>query len=243
LRDFIAGAACLFTGLKLLPRRGVRPYVIVPGMLNVTLFSLAIFVAAGWTQGVIDRWLPDAWSWAASLLWVLFVLVVMAVVFFSFVLIGNLIGAPFNGFLAAAVERRLTGHGDTDTGGWREVLLEAGHAVAGELRKYVFFACLAVPCLLLLLIPGLNVLFPFAWLLLGAWMLALEYLDYPAGNHQVRFAELRRSLAGVRTPALGLGCAVMMMTTIPLVNFIAMPAAVAGATVFWLKFMPHKTPE
>jgi CysZ protein len=35
--------------------------------------------------------------------------------------------------------------------------------------------------------------------------------------------------------SLGFGLAVMISTVLPLVNFVIMPAAVAGATVMWIE--------
>lgn len=61
-------------------------------------------------------------------------------------------------------------------------------------------------------------------------MLALEYADFPLGNHGLGFTDIRNKLAEKRFLALGFGGAVMLGTMIPLFNFIVMPVAVAGAT-------------
>ncbi|MEZ5582290.1 MAG: hypothetical protein R3F37_05475 [Candidatus Competibacteraceae bacterium] len=44
-----------------------------------------------------------------------------------------------------------------------------------------------MPLLVLFVIPGVNVIAPLLWLVFGAWMLALQYADYPMGNHGLRF--------------------------------------------------------
>ena len=44
-----------------------------------------------------------------------------------------------------------------------------------------------------------------------------------------------RRLAQRRGISLGFGGGVMIMTSIPVVNFFAMPVAVAGATLLWVE--------
>jgi CysZ protein len=242
LKDFLAGAGCLLAGLKLLPVRGVRWYVVIPALVNILLFTLAILLTRQWVAALVERWVPESWGWIEPVIWLIFALLVVLVLFFGFILVGNLIGAPFNGLLSEAIERYLTDQ-EIAGFGWRQLAAEVGYAVLGELRKFAYFALLALPCLILLLIPGLNTLFPLVWFFLTAWMLSLEYLDYPAGNHQVRFKRLRGELKRNRLRALGLGVAILIVTAIPIVNFIAMPVGVAAATVYWLRFSTSgKTP-
>ena len=48
---------------------------------------------------------------------------------------------------------------------------------------------------LLFLIPGINVVAPIVWMAVGAWMLAVTYVDYPMANHGNDFDELRARCA------------------------------------------------
>ncbi len=66
-------------------------------------------------------------------------------------------------------------------------------------------------------------------------MLAISYVDYPMGNHGLTFPEQRRQLGQRRYLALGFGGAVMCALAIPVVNFLVIPAAVAGATILWVE--------
>ncbi len=85
------------------------------------------------------------------------------------------------------------------------------------------------------MLPGVNVIAAPCWFLLSCWLLALEYVDYPASNHAIGFKELRRRLRTRRTLALGFGTSVVVATLIPVVNLFVMPAAVAGATALWVR--------
>jgi len=67
-----------------------------------------------------------------------------------------------------------------------------------------------------------------------AWMLTLEYSDYPMGNHGLGFREMRARLHRKRALGLGFGAATAGLIMVPMVNFILMPSAVAGATAMWV---------
>jgi CysZ protein len=80
------------------------------------------------------------------------------------------------------------------------------------------------------------------WIVFGSWLLSLEYFDYPMGNHDIVFDEQKRLLRERRGIALGFGGVVMIMTSIPIINFFTMPLAVAGATLLWVEqFQPTPT--
>ena len=65
--------------------------------------------------------------------------------------------------------------------------------------------------------------------------MSIEYFDYPMGNHDIVFDEEKRRLRERRGIALGFGGGVMVMTSIPIINFVTMPVAVAGATLLWVE--------
>ncbi|MCP5459961.1 MAG: EI24 domain-containing protein, partial [Gammaproteobacteria bacterium] len=83
----------------------------------------------------------------------------------------------------------------------------------------------------------------FLWLAFSIWMLALQYADYPMSNHGLRFREQRRLLSQRRMLALGFGSAVLLMTLVPILNFLVMPAAVIGATLMWVEQFPQQEPS
>lgn len=242
----LRGAHCLLEGFGLLKRSGIRPFVLMPLAINIVLFAGLIGWAASGFGALVDGLLPElpAWlTWLAWLLWLLFALLTLLVLFYGFALLANLVGAPFNGLLAARVEAQLTGADPAQqaaTG--RGLLGEAIDALGSEIRKLGYFAAwtllIAALSLALLFIPVLNMLIPVLWFLFGSWIMALEYSDYPLGNRGLSFAAQRELVRAHRAAALGFGAATSLATLIPLVNFVAMPAAVAGATVLWNRLRP-----
>jgi CysZ protein len=238
MNDAIKGIGYLKEGLRLIRRPGLRRYVAMPLLISVVIFSTAIVAGVHWLEillGWLLGWLPGWLDWLRYLLWPLFALTGVLLVFYTFSLLTNLVAAPFNGLLAEAVERHLDGSSMADTGGWRALLGDILPSLISELRKLLYFALRALPLGLLFLIPAVNIAAPFLWALFSAWMLAIEYADYPMGNHSLHFAEQRKRLRGRRLLSLGFGGASMLMTMIPVVNFLAMPASVAGATAMWVR--------
>ena len=230
----LSGALYFLRGMRLIFTRGIRAYVLVPLLVNVVLFSAIIYFGAAQFLELLDWLLPDWLDWLTVLLLPLFFITALIVVFFTFSLIGNLVAAPFNGLLAEAVECHITGK-PIAGGGWQKMLADLGQTIVSELRKLAYIVLRGIPVLLLFVIPGLNLAAPVIWILFGAWMLAISYLDYPMANHGLSFPEQRRQLGQRRYLALGFGGATMFALAIPLINFLVIPAAVAGATILWVE--------
>lgn len=238
--DFLKGAGCALDGFSLMRMRGVRRYVVVPLLINIIIFSAAVYFAWGGTDALVAllvAWLPAWLDWLSWLMWPLFILLALVIIFYSFTLVANLVGAPFNGLYAEKLEYKLTGDLPPSSGRVIDTLLSVKDAVVSEFVKFGYLISRAIPLLILSFIPVLNVAAPVLWFIFGAWMLALEYLDYPMGNHGIAF-KVQREEAGMRRAlVLGFGSVITVMTLIPLLNFLAMPVAVAGATRMWTRHL------
>lgn len=235
------GAGYALTGLRWLPKSGLRRFVALPLLINIVLFGAGIW----WTYGqfeyfdqVLQGWLPTWLDWLHWLIWPIFALTVLIALFYSFSVVANLLAAPFNSLLAERVER-LTQPGNaprpaTDLN-WKELILSP---LAG-LNRLLYFIGWAIPLLLLSFVPVVNIAAPVLWVLFSAWMLALEYADYPLANRGLSFRDQRRLLRQHWPLTLGFGGMVLLLTLIPIVNFLAMPAAVIGATLMWVREVPE----
>jgi CysZ protein len=238
----ILGFGYLIKGLGLITQPGLRLFVIVPLLINITIFSLFVWFSvqqfSGWINGIIE-WLPDWLSFIASavewLLWPLLVFTLGIVVTYTFSILANLIASPFNALLAEKVEERLTGQPVYGYETLGKALLGIPKGIARELLKILYY----LPRLLVVLILSLIIApaAPLLWFLLGAWMLAIQYGDYPMDNHLIGFKQVITNLKAQRMTSLGFGSGVMLGTMIPIVNFIIMPVAVCGATVYWVEQM------
>ncbi|MEO5342664.1 MAG: sulfate transporter CysZ [Gammaproteobacteria bacterium SHHR-1] len=229
----ISGFGYALEGLKLVLRPELRRFVIVPFLINLLVFSGLIWLGMHQFAVFMEWILPaDAWyGFLRWLLWPLFALTALLLVFYSFTSLANLIAAPFNALLAERVELYLTGQPlPPQPALWKTLL----PMLVTELGKLGYFLLRALPLLLLFVIPVLNLAAPVLWFLFNAWMLALQYLDFPMGNHGIGFADQRKGLQRQRLASLGFGSGITLLMMVPGLNFLAMPAAVAGATALWV---------
>ena len=227
--NYLKGFSNGFSGFNLIFLPGIRRFVIIPLIINIGLFSAAIYLLSQkmdeWIQSLLPSWL----SWLEWLIWPLFATTALLFVFYSFTLIANLIAAPFNSLLAARVEAHITGKAIEDNDSeklWKLVL----RSFASEIHKLIYFIMWLIPLIILTLIPGLNLIAPIAWFIFTAWSFSLEYMDYPLSNHGLLFKQVRLYNRQHRMRALGLGSGIFIITSVPVLNFLAMPVAVASAT-------------
>jgi CysZ protein len=233
------GATYFINGLSLINTSGIRRYVFMPLLINIFIFSIGLWFAINqfemfitWALSDLPSWL----SWLEWIMWPLFALTFYGLVFFGFSIIANIIAAPFNGPLAAAVERHITGKQNTDNN--KPFMQEVKDSVGNELIKLKHSLYLMMPLAFLSLISfAFPLISPFVavlWMVYTVWVLTLEYADFPMANHGIAFRHIRGKLAEKRFLSLGFGSMVMLATLIPFINFLVMPVAVAGATKMYV---------
>jgi len=243
LADPFRGFAFFLQGIGLMFKPGVQRFVAIPLTINIVLFAAVIFLLAGEFENLINWMLPTlpGWlEWLNSLLWLIFALLAAIMIFFGFSLLANIVAAPFNGLLAEAVERYLGGREPPPASSLRDAIKGAPGAIFDEIRKLLYALLWAIPLLVISVIPVINIAAPFLWALYGAWMLTLEYADFPMGNHNIRFKDQRELLRRRRILSLSFGGTTLVATMTPILNFLVMPAAVSGATAMWCKQLSDK---
>ncbi len=234
----ITGAHYFLRGLKLITHPALRRFVAIPLAINLLLFAGLVWFGASQFGSLLNSFMPDlpSWlQWAKWLFWLLFGVSALLILFFAFSLLANIVAAPFNSLLAEAVEVHLTGRQQADDASWKKALAELLPSLIGELRKLLYLLAWTIPLLILFVIPVINIAAPFIWFGFSAWMLALEYADYPMANHGLRADEQKQRLRDKRLMSLGFGGTVTLATMTPVLNFLVMPAAVAGATAMWVE--------
>lgn len=240
-----SGAAYFFTGVRMLARPELRKYILIPLLVNVFIFvgltALVIqnfdsFTSVNWHLPEWLAFLEKTLKWVA---WLLLVVVVIIGYGYTFNIITNIIAAPFYGLLAQKTEALLTGEPVDD----EPLLRMIPRTIGREIKKLFYFLTRGVFILLLMVllgtVPLLNFSVPLLGTLWSAWCMAIQYVDYAADNHQSDFRRLRKKLRKQKYSSLGFGGTVMGCSMIPLVNIVAMPAAVVGGTVYWTRELRH----
>lgn len=227
--SFIQGFFDCFSGFGLLFKPGIKRFVVIPLIINIGLFSLAVKLLGEQVDSWLEQLLPSWLGWLEWLIFPLFYAVIALIVFYSFTVIANLISAPFNSLLSARIEALLT-HKKPEEVNADGMIKLIVRTLRSEIQKIFYAIKWFTPLLIITIIPGINIIAPFLWIVFAAWFFALEYNDYPLANRGQLFAEVKTYNQNNRMRSLGLGSAIFVLTSIPIINFFAMPVAVAGAT-------------
>jgi len=243
IADLTIGIQALARALSLVRQPGIRRYVVLPLLINLLIFGGLIWFgysqfspAVQWMMSYVPGFL-DFLRW---LIWLFFGALAAITVFFTFTPVANIVAAPFNALMAEKLEMYLTGSAVSSNVSFARMAVDA---IRSQLGKLLYIALWGLGLLLVTLIPVVNFIAPVLWFVFGSWLLSLEYFDYPMGNHDVGFAEEKQRLAARRGISLGFGGAMMVMTSIPVVNFIAMPLGVAAATLLWVEQLQDNAPN
>jgi len=237
ITDITTGAICLGRGLKIIRQPGMRRYVVMPLLINIVLFGGLIWIGYGQFSPLVESamsYVPGFLDFLRWIIWLLITMLTTIIVFFTFTPIANIVAAPFNALLSEKIEIKLTGK---DIGAGSSFVKMIHDSVLSQLRKLVYILLWSAGLLLVSIIPLINFLAPLLWVIFGSWLISLEYLDYPMGNHELSFSREKQILSKRRGLSLGFGGSVMVLTSIPLLNFIVMPVSVAGATVLWVEHL------
>ncbi|GAL19780.1 sulfate transporter CysZ-type [Vibrio maritimus] len=232
------GFGYFMQGFQIAFTPGIRRYVLLPLLANIILVGSAMYYLFSNLNAWIEGWLgylPEFLSWLSYILWPLLALTILATFSYFFSTLANFIAAPFNGLLAEKVEEQLTGNKVNDEG-LMSVVKDVPRIMAREWRKLLYTLPKAIGLFLLLLIPAIGqTIGPFAWFIFTAWMLAIQYCDYPFDNHKIPFNDMRLSLKQKQGKAYSFGMLVSLFTAIPILNLFIVPVSVCGATAMWVQ--------
>ncbi len=230
------GAGYLSRGAGLLTHPSLRLFVLVPLLVNILIFGGLIWYGLSYLFAVMDEWLAKIPAWLDFIKWIIWPVVGLTVSLatgYIFTAVALLIASPFNALLAEKAEELITGKPVNSLEGLGAALMALPRGILRELSKLIYYLPMAAFVLLISFIPVLNVVAPVLWFLLGAWMMSLQFLDYPMDNHLLSFADVKEAARARRLSSMGFGGVVALCTGIPVVNFFVVPAAVAGATLLW----------
>lgn len=235
-------------GWKLLGQRRFLPFVLFPILINTLLMLGLIWAFFANIGNLFDMWLPNWLEWLSFILIPLIFLMILVIFYFTFTTLANFVAAPFNGLLAEKVELYLTNEplGDMSI---NAMLKDLPRMLKREWQKMMYSLPRLIALFLLGFVPVLGqTVVPVLAFIFGAWLIAIQYCDYPFDNHRISFGRMRNALAQQRVLNFTFGSLVSLFTMIPLVNLVVMPVAVCGATALWVKeyrnfFMNHSTGE
>lgn len=237
--NMLSGLSYLTQGSGFLLQSGMKRFVLVPFLANCVVFvflTLSLLNNFNSIQQGIEDFFPS-WSWISyivAFLSGLLIFFILLIYGYSFTLLTNIIAAPFYGRLAEKLEERVTGKVIPA----ESISSMIFRTLRREMVKLFYFISRGLLVLIglffLSFIPLLNLFVPIIALLWGTWVMTLQYVDYPADNHQLSFTALRNRMKHQRFSSIGFGGVIMLCSMIPVINIFIMPIAVAGGTLFWI---------
>ncbi len=236
--NVVEGIGYLVEGAKLLTHPSLRLFVIIPLTVNIIIFGSLIGFTLSYLMTWMDSWLSGIPGWLEFIEWILWPLIGLTLSLatgYLFTAVALIIASPFNGLLAEKAEELVTGREVPALEGLGQALLMVPRGIVREILKLLYYLPMAAFVVLVTLIPALNAVAPVLWFLLGAWMMSIQFVDYPMDNHQLSFGDVKEAVRSRRLSSMGFGGAVALCTGIPIVNFFVVPAAVVGATLLWCK--------
>lgn len=245
MTGFISSAAAGFSH----PFKGVSfimgkprlwPFIAIPVGINVVLYGFSAWFVfsnlGGWINELIDRGEGFWWSVAFYLLATLASLVILIIGGYTFTLVGNLILSPFNDLISERVEWMVSGKPDGAAFSLKEVVGGALKAFLTALGRLGLYLGGFLALLLLLPIPVVGtMLYAVLAPLYSLFFLSWEFFDYPMDRHGFNFKRKRTLAFGNKGAFLGFGAATWLLTIIPFLGLILLPACVVGATLHFCR--------
>lgn len=238
------GALYIFRAMKIVfSEWKIFRLAVMPMLINILLFA-AFFASFNyfvydWIYTSVFVEAEMAWYWDA-IYWlggaVLFIISI-AVVFFGFVAVGLIVAAPFNDFLSAAVERKLTGSVEEAKQSIFELAL---FVMKNESKKIAIILAIQIAIALIAFIPGVGqIVFMIVTPLFLSAVMAFEFTGYTLDRRGFTFAEKRAYLMERLPLAFGFGLSVAATLMVPLLNFALLPLAVTGGAMLVIENPPE----
>jgi len=240
--NFLAGFRCLTDGMSLLRSSGSGLLIALPAFISLCIVSGGIALVIGQSAS-LELWLagflPDWLDFLGTVLAVLLNVIVVILGLWLFGFIAMVVSSPLHGVLSARFDAALGNRGTL-------IDLRIGPAISSAIRRewrklrYQLPRMIAVA--LLSFVPLLNIFAAIAGVLMTAWLMAIQFADLPGENRDQPFDDTLDELRANRGAALGFGIGIALLLSIPVVNFLVIPVAIAGGTLLRHRLREQKRP-
>ncbi|MER7757832.1 EI24 domain-containing protein [Kitasatospora sp. NPDC097643] len=249
MRDLAAGMKYLIRGQAWVGRHGRWwGFGILPALIALIGYVVALAFLGGWSTSLAGWATPFADHWGSP--WQALLRDTLAAVIFggglllallTFTAVTLLVGQPFYEALCAKVDESEGGAPTPPQSPlWYELLVSLRDSVYVLVRVagfgIVLFACGFIPVVGQTVVPALGFLVSGFFLTVELTAVALQRRGVPQPE-RIRLLRARLGLA------LGFGTPLVLAFLIPLVTVLAMPGAVAGATLLARDLVPAEPTE
>ena len=99
ISDISLGITYFARGLKLIRKPEIRPYVLIPILINIVLFGGLIWLGYSQFSPMVEwmmSFIPGFLDFLRWIFWIVITVLSAIIVFFTFTPIANVVAAPFN---------------------------------------------------------------------------------------------------------------------------------------------------
>lgn len=232
MQSFLAGMYYFILGFKSLAQQGLKRFVLMPILFNLILYIALVYLGFHYLSPFISYYiakLPDWLSFLNGLFMVIFFILFFLFFLSTITVFTNILAAPFNGLLASRAQEILTKK-MVPPQSFRRMVVQS----IKRQRQFIFYY---IPRFLLLcllfFIPPLHPILPFIWFFFNAWMLSLQYQDFAFDNNLIDFPSTKTLIKKNKALAFGFGVSIAILSFIPFLNILIMPAAAIGGTLMF----------
>jgi CysZ protein len=119
-----------------------------------------------------------------------------------------------------------------------DIAKDLPRTISREWQKLTYYVPRALGFFIILWV--LPVIGQIIWFLFIAWMMAIQYKDYPFDNHKISFERMKIMLNENKRVSYSFGITVAIFSMIPIINLVVMPVAICGATALWVDYYRDK---
>ena len=249
---FFSGVSYPFKAVNLLlSNRKLWSYLVLPIIINILVgigtYILLLKPSLNWFNQVtfsllitVENYLNSLPQWLSFLIYIvgfltlltrvlLFILIFM-VIGFVITQFGSILGAPWYGKLSENIEILRTDKLEIIE---LNVLHDISRAILFELKKLVLMIGVTVPLLLSNLIPAFgNLVSILGSLTLTVTIVCLDFFDAVLERRRLKFKQKLKFVIKGFPSTIGFGLVCLGLTSIPLLNLIAIPICVSAGTLF-----------
>ncbi|MGJ3494225.1 putative sulfate transport protein CysZ [Piscirickettsia salmonis] len=230
----MSGFHYFLNGLNFILTPKMRRYLYLPILLNIILLLVLSYLGVHGIEVItnhVSTSLPHWLHFLRPIATIILSLALITLLVFSFTTLASIIGAPFYSLLCEAVLQQKDHQLPQDN--ITALIKDMPRLIGRELIKFRYSIIRVMILMILLFIPGINLIVSLLWFIFNCWMQAIQYIDYPMDLFKYPFKHTLTATRQTPLTAMSFGLVCFVCTMIPLLNLIAIPAAVAGGTLLW----------
>jgi len=218
----------------------------VPVLINIVVYCAGAYLFFTRLASLL-HWIfgqPETWYMKAAFYSVGTIIAGVFAVFlvFTFTAVGLIVAGPFLDVLSRKIDE--TRFGFDPAGAGSSVIRGIWVIAAAQVKKLILFLLIQALLLLAWLIPGIGqIVGAPLQLAVTFFSLAWEFWDFPLDRRGMDYRAKKEFMRANKMAALSFGAVCGMYMLVPLLNFLMIPASVAGATILVSDLLGESSPR